>query len=54
MAVLALSFQFFVLPEIVGGAGSVPLKCDDAEILEFGSGYLSECFGPFGDPIYNK
>jgi hypothetical protein len=54
LAVLALSFQFFAVPEIVGGVGSVPAKCDDAEILEMGSGYLSECFGPFGDPAYTK
>ena len=54
LAVLALSFQYFVVPEIVGGVGTVPTKCDDAAILEFGSGYLSECFGPFGDPIYKR
>ena len=54
LAVLALSFQYFVVPEIVGGVGTVPSKCDDAAILEFGSGYLSECFGPFGDPVYTK
>lgn len=50
VVVLELSFQFFTLPELVGGTGSIPARCDDAEILEFGSGYLSECFGPFGDP----
>ncbi len=49
VVVLGLSFQFF-LPELVGGTASIPARCDDAEILEFGSGYLSECFGPFGDP----
>ena len=48
--VFGLSFQLFTLPELVGGTGSIPSRCDDAEILEFGSGYLSECFGPFGDP----
>ena len=52
LATLALSFQYFLVPEIVGGVGNVPAKCDDAAILEFGSGYLSECFGPFGDPAY--
>ncbi len=50
VVVLGLSFQFFTMPELVGGTGSIPSRCDDAEILEFGSGYLSECFGPFGDP----
>lgn len=54
LAALILSFQYFLVPEIVGGTGSVPAKCDDAEVLEFGYGYLSECFGPFGDPIYEK
>lgn len=50
LVVLGLSFQFFTMPELVGGTGTIPARCDDAEILEFGSGYLSECFGPFGDP----
>ncbi len=49
IAVLGVSFQFFA-PELVGGTGTIPVRCDDAAILEFGSGYLSECFGPFGDP----
>ena len=49
IAVLGVSFQFFA-PELVGGTGTIPARCDDAAILEFGSGYLSECFGPFGDP----
>lgn len=48
-AVLGVSFLFFA-PELVGGTGTIPARCDDATILEFGSGYLSECFGPFGDP----
>lgn len=48
--VLGISFQFFTMPELVGGTGSIPSRCDEAEILVFGSGYLSECFGPFGDP----
>ena len=48
-AALALSFQYFVAPEIVGGTGTVSALCDDAERIEFGSGYLSECFGPYGD-----
>ena len=48
-AALALSFQYFVAPEIVGGMGTVSALCDDAERIEFGSGYLSECFGPYGD-----
>eukprot|EP00984_Skeletonema_dohrnii_P015918 scaffold6989_cov72-Skeletonema_dohrnii-CCMP3373.AAC.1 len=50
VVVLGISFQFFTMPELVGGTGSIPSRCDDAEILEFGSGYLSECFGLFGDP----
>lgn len=50
VVVLGISFQFFTMPELVGGTGSIPSRCDDAEILEFGSGYLSECFGPLGDP----
>jgi hypothetical protein len=50
IVVFGISFQFFTMPELVGGTGSIPSRCDDAEILEFGSGYLSECFGPFGDP----
>lgn len=50
VTVLEISFQFFTMPELVGGTGNIPLRCDDAEILEFGSGYLSECFGPFEDP----
>ena len=52
LAALTLSFQYFLVPEIVGGVGRIPSKCDDAAILEFGSGYSSECFGPFGDPAY--
>jgi len=51
---LILSFEYFIVPEIVGGTGTIPNKCDDAAILEFGSGYLSECFGPFGDPLYRN
>ena len=46
---LALSFQYFVVPEIVGGTGTISAQCDDAARIEFGSGYLSECFGPYGD-----
>jgi len=43
IAVLGVSFQFFA-PELVGGTGTIPTRCDDAAILEFVSGYLSECF----------
>ena len=46
---LALSFQYFFAPEIVGGTGTISAQCDDAARIEFGSGYLSECFGPYGD-----
>ena len=49
LSALAISLQLIV-PELVGGTGSIPEKCDDAEMLEFGSGYLSECFGLSGDP----
>jgi len=49
LASLALSFEYFVVPEIVGGSGTISEKCDDAARIEFGSGYLSECFGPYGD-----
>ena len=39
VAVLAISFEYFTLPEIGGGAGTtLPDKCDSVE-LEFGSGY---------------
>jgi len=48
-AALILSFQYFVAPEIVGGTGAISAQCDDAARIEFGSGYLSECFGPYGD-----
>ena len=38
--VLALSFEYFTLPDFGGGAGTtIPDKCDSVEILEFGSGY---------------
>ena len=50
VVILGISFQFVTMPELVGGTGSIPSRCDDAEILEFGSGYLSQCFGLFGDP----
>ena len=49
LAVQGVSFHFFA-PELVGGTRAIPTRCDDAAILEFGSGYLSECFGPCGDP----
>ena len=48
---LALSFQYFVAPEIVGGTGTISAQCNDAARIEFGSGYLSECFGPYGDGL---
>ena len=52
LSAIAISLQLFLIPELVGGTGSIYQKhiCDDAELLEFGSGYLSECFGLFGDP----
>lgn len=54
LGALALSFEYFIMPEIVGGTGTIPIKCDDAAMLEFGSGYLSECYSPFGDPLYKN
>ena len=38
-----------LLEEVVGGTGEVSKLCDDAAKLEIGSGYFSECFGPYGD-----
>lgn len=49
VASLALSFEYFVAPEIVGGSGTISDECGAATRIEFGSGYLSECFGPYGD-----
>ncbi len=40
---------FFLVGEVVGGTGQVSSLCDDAVKLEVGSGYFSECFGPYGD-----
>jgi hypothetical protein len=46
-------FNFILANQIIGGTtGTVSSLCDDAPILEFGSGYLSECFGPYGDGPY--
>lgn len=40
----------FLLGEVVGTTtGEVSKLCDDAARIEIGSGYFSECFGPFGD-----
>jgi len=52
LGALALSFEYFIVPEIVGGSGKIPDRCDDGPILEFGSGYLSECFDSFGGSMY--
>lgn len=50
--ILTASFgllYMFLLDEITGGTAQVSELCEDAEKLEFGQGYLSECFGAFGD-----
>ena len=52
-----LCFSFInqvLLNEVVGGNGSVSQMCEDSAKLEIGSGYLSECFGPYGDGPFLK
>ena len=41
--------NFLFLDLVGGGSGSVSELCEDAPQIDFGSGYLSECFGPYGD-----
>lgn len=52
IAGFALAFNLFLSDQIVGGTGNISALCDDAARLEFGQGYLSECFGPYGDGPY--
>ena len=49
---LIITFGLFsnaIIEEVVGGTGQVSELCEDAVKLEVGTGYFSECFGPYGD-----
>lgn len=49
---LIIAFGLFsnaIIEEVVGGTEQVSELCEDAVKLEVGSGYYSECFGPYGD-----
>lgn len=52
--VIAVTLTFFpyILEEVIGYGNTktvVSELCNDATRVDFGSGYLSECFGPYGD-----
>ena len=50
LCIAAFGLLYYVLlEEVVGGTGQVSNLCDDAVKLEVGSGYFSECFGPYGE-----
>lgn len=50
ICIVAFALLYKVLfEEIFGSTGEVSKLCDDAARIEIGSGYFSECFGPFGD-----
>lgn len=48
LAAFSILYQFLA-QEVAGGQGSVSALCAEAEKLEIGSGYFSECFGSYGD-----
>lgn len=52
LAALGFSFNILLADEIVGSTGAISGLCDDAPTVKFGAGYLSECFGPYGDGPY--
>ena len=50
LGIISFGFLFsFLIDEVVGNTGQVSKLCENAEKLEFGSGYVTECFGLFGD-----
>jgi hypothetical protein len=49
LSLLGFSWINHLLLNEVVGTGSVSQLCEDSAKVEFGSGYLSECFGPYGD-----
>ena len=50
LCIAAFGLLYYVLlEEVVGGTVQVSNLCDDAVKLEVGSGYFSECFGPYGE-----
>lgn len=49
MLILSLVFTYNIFLGEFGSKGQISPLCEDAPKLEIGSGYFSECFGPYGD-----
>lgn len=49
MLILSLVFTYNIFLGEFGSKGQISSLCEDAPKLEIGSGYFSECFGPYGD-----